>query len=70
MASDHLKKLLNTDPFRPFVLRMPSGKTVDVTHSDFAAISPMGRTLIVLHEDESESVLDVVLIEAAEVKSA
>jgi hypothetical protein len=70
MAPDHLKKLLNTDPFRPFVLRMPSGKTVDVPHSDFAAISPTGRTLIVLHEDESESVLDVMLIEAAEVKSA
>jgi hypothetical protein len=70
MTPDKVRAYLNADPFRPFVLRLPSGKTVDVPHPDFAAISPQGRTLVVLHEDETESVVDVMLVEAIETRTA
>ncbi len=67
MTAERIRGLLSANPFRPFVLRLPSGKTVDVPHRDFAAISPTGRILVVLGEEDSETIVDVALVERAEV---
>ena len=67
MTADRIRGLLGANPFRPFVLHLPSGKTVEVPHRDFAAISPTGRILVVLGENDSETILDVALVERAEV---
>ena len=67
MTADGVRGLLNAQPFGPFVLHLPSGKTVKVSHRDFAAISPTGRILVILGERDSETIVDVALIERADV---
>ena len=70
MTAERIRGLLGADPFRPFVLHLPSGKTVEVPHPDFAAISPTGRILVVLGEQDSETIVDIALIEKAEIPAS
>jgi len=49
-------------PFRPFTIRMADGRAFEVSHPDFVAQSPSGRTVIVFQPDESYSVLDLLLM--------
>lgn len=62
---DHvqLRAALRALPFRPFTLEVAGGKRVPVRHSDYAQLSPNGRTLIVFTDDhDAMEMLDVVLI--------
>ena len=70
MTADKLRNLLNMSPFRPFEVHLPSGKSVAVPARDFAALSPSGRTMIVLGENESEEIVDVMLIERVQVQTS
>ena len=67
VTAERIRGFLGANPFRPFVLHLPSGKTVEVPHRDFAAISPTGTILVVLGEEDSETIVDVALVERAEV---
>lgn len=51
---------------RSFRLRTADGKIVEVSHSEFAILSPTGGTLIVFNRDDTYEVLDVLLISALE----
>jgi hypothetical protein len=66
MTAEKIKELLNSTPFRPFKLNLPSGRAVGVPARDFAAISPSGRTMVILGENDSETVIDVRLVEGVE----
>lgn len=68
MTPQKVKELLNNLPFRPFHIYLPSGQSVAVPARDFAAISPSGRTLVILGENESETVVDIMLIERVEMQ--
>ncbi len=70
MTAENVKGLLNAEPFRPFRICLPSGKSVLIPHADFAAISPSGRTLVVLGERESQEIIDIRLIERIETEAA
>ena len=50
---------------RPFKVRTADGKVVTVPHQDFAALSPNGRTFVVMTETDWET-LDISLISAIE----
>ena len=62
MTTDQFKTTLHLQPFRPFTIRMADGRSFPVTHPDFVAQSPSGRTVIVFQSDESYSVLDLLLM--------
>lgn len=62
MTIDQFKTVLRQHPFRPFTNRMVDGQTFPVTHPDFAAPSPTGRTVVVYQPDDSFSVLDLLLM--------
>jgi hypothetical protein len=70
MTAAKIRELMNAEPFRPFQFHLPSGGVVAVPHHDFVAISPTGRIVIVLGENDSETVLDVALIERIEKEAA
>jgi hypothetical protein len=71
MNADELKQLLHATPFRPFTVYLASDKAFPIRHPDFAALTPKGRTLIVMHaEDEAFDILDVPLIARVEVHGA
>jgi hypothetical protein len=54
-------------PFRPFTLHMGDGRAFPVPHPEFLSRSPTGRTVIVYGNDDSFSVLDLLLLTEIEV---
>lgn len=66
MSVDGIREAMNRNPFLPFTIRMTSGARVAVPHSDFAALTPSGRRIVVTSADDSVEILDVLMIEAIE----
>lgn len=62
MTIEQFKTVLHQQPFQPFTIRMADGRALPVTHPDFVALSPTGRTAIVYHPDETFSILDLLLM--------
>ncbi|HWB13656.1 MAG TPA: hypothetical protein VG826_30805 [Pirellulales bacterium] len=62
MTIDELQAVLNATPFRPFTIHLADGSRHHVPHRDFWSHSPVGRTVIVYHEDDSFSIFDLLLI--------
>jgi hypothetical protein len=60
MTTEQFRATLHQLPFKPFTIRMADGRAFPVTHPDFVAQSPSGRTVIVVQPDESYSVLDLL----------
>lgn len=69
MTVEPLKSVMHAQPFRPFTIHMGDGRAFLVKHPDFIARSPSGRTVIVYGEDESHSILDMLLVTELEVHS-
>ena len=67
MKDDEIRNLLRARPFVPFTVHLPEGRSVKVTHPDFALLSPTGRTLLAYDTDESFNMIDVMLIASVEV---
>jgi hypothetical protein len=61
MTSEQVRQVWNTTPFRPFTLRMTDGRAFRIPHREFLSLAPVGRTLIVHHEDGNFSILDLLL---------
>jgi hypothetical protein len=62
MRVEQLKLMLRKQPFEPFTIHLPEGRTVKVWHHDFAMLSPDGRTLVVFDKDGIGDWIDVMLI--------
>ena len=69
MTVEKLKDVIAAQPFRPFTIHMGDGRVFFVKHRDFISRSPSGRTVIVHGEDDSFSILDLLLITELEVHS-
>jgi hypothetical protein len=70
MTTEQFRAMLHQQPFRPFTIRMADGRAFDVAHRDFVAMSPSGRTVIVYQDDESLSVLDLLLMSEFQVANS
>ena len=55
MDSERLRTQLNYLPFRPFTVKLSSGKRVRIQHPDYAALSPGGTTMVIFYRDDSAS---------------
>ena len=67
MHRDQLRELFRSQPFRPFTIHLPEGRSVHVSHHDFAGMSPDGRTLLAFGPDNSFNMIDTMLIASIEV---
>jgi len=67
MTVEQFKNVLHASPFRPFTIHMGDGRVFLVKHPDFVSRSQTGRTVVVHGEDESFSVLDLLLVTELEV---
>ena len=67
MHRDKLRELIRSEPFRPFTIHLPEGRSVHIFHHDFAVMSPDGRTLLAFEADNSFNMIDVMLIASIEV---
>jgi hypothetical protein len=70
MTVEHLKNVLQADPFRPFTAHMADGRGFLVRHRDFVSRSPSGRTMVVHSDDDRFSILDLLLVTKLEVHQA
>ncbi len=62
MTAEQFRATHQLRPFQPFTIRMADGRTCEVPQPDFAASSPSGRTVIVFRNDDSYSLLDLLLM--------
>lgn len=62
MTTVEVRKLYEARPFKPFVLHLADGRRVRVTHPEWMAFSPSGRTVTVYRRDDSSDVIDLLLI--------
>ena len=69
MTIDQLLSTHQANPFRPFTIHLADGRSFHVPHRDFLSQSPSGRTLIVYHQDESFSILDLLLVTELEISN-
>ena len=67
MTVEQLRNVHQANPFRPFTIHMGDGRAFLVRHRDFLSRSPSGRTVVVHQDDESFSVLDLLLMTELEV---
>jgi hypothetical protein len=70
MTTEQFRATLHLQPFQPFTIRMADGRSFDVTHPDFVAQSPSGRTVVIVQPDDSYSVLDLLLMSELEVHNS
>jgi hypothetical protein len=69
MTVEQLRTVLQAAPFCPFTLRMADGRSLPVQHRDFVGISPSARTIIVYRDDESFSIVDLLLVNELDVQA-
>ncbi|HEY8668028.1 MAG TPA: hypothetical protein VIL86_15355 [Tepidisphaeraceae bacterium] len=67
MTVEQLNNVLHAQPFRPFTIHLGDGRSFFVKHRDFVSRSPTGRTVIVYGEDDSFSILDLLLMTELEI---
>ena len=70
MTVEQLKNVQHAQPFRPFTIHMADGRAFYVKHPDFMSRSPSGRTVIVHGDDDSWSVLDMLVVTELDVHAS
>ena len=67
MTTEQLRKIHQARPFKPFRVHLADGRQLDVSHPEFLAHSPTGRTIMIANPDESFEVVDLLLVVSLEV---
>ena len=70
MTIEQLRATREAQPFRPFTLYLAGGRSYRVPHRDYLSMSPSGRTVIIYQNDESFSILDLLLVTEIVVEGA
>jgi hypothetical protein len=63
MVIQSIREFNRAVPFKPYEIRMVSGETYSVPHSEFLSVSPKGSFVIVYGPDETPHHLSALLIE-------
>jgi len=62
MTIEQLRKHYNSRPFVPFRIFIADGRHLDVKHPEFLAITPGGRTIIVVDSEHTAEAVDLLLV--------
>jgi hypothetical protein len=62
MTIEQLRAIHQVTPFRPFTIHLADGRLIDVPHREFPSHLPSGRTRIVYHQDDTFSIIDLLLV--------
>lgn len=70
MTSQEYRQLIEAEPFRPFVIHLPSGKEVNVRNPHQAVQLRGGRTVVVASPQHrgAYDLVDLLLVERIEVR--
>ena len=64
--TDEVRKLMNAEPFVPFVIKTSDGKQYRVKHPDYVAITPRGGRIVVFADEEASTTLSALHMVAVE----
>ncbi len=64
--TDEVRKLMNAEPFVPFLIKTSDGKQYRVKHPDYVAISPKGGRVTVFADEEVTTTLSALHMVAVE----
>ena len=64
MTIEAIRQVMHAN--KPFKLRTADGRVVEIPHTDFVAVAPTGRWVVVIHPDEHWEWIDVKAITAIE----
>ena len=59
---NQVRRAMHAQPFQPFTLRLADGRTYLVKHPDFVAVSPGGREMVFVGDDEGIHDIEMLLI--------
>jgi hypothetical protein len=62
MTIEQLRTVHQATPFQPFAIYLADGREIRVPHREFLSHSPSGRTIIVHHQDDTFSIIDLLLV--------
>ena len=62
MTIEQLRRIHRTEPFEPFTVRTADGLHFEVVHPEIMAISPVGRTIVIMTPDGAHDTIDVLMI--------
>jgi len=62
MTIEKIREAYKSTPFKAFTLHLADGRIMPVRHPEFMAMFPGGRTVIVVLEDGSHHVIDLLLV--------
>ena len=65
MTTDQLKAFISAKPFRPFIIHMADGRSVEVKHPEWIAYAG-GRIALVAKPDETFEIIDLLLVPSLE----
>ncbi len=62
LTIEQLRKHYNYRPFVPFRMFIADGRHLDVKHPELRAITPGGRTIIVVDSEHTAEAVDLLLV--------
>ena len=68
MTIEQVRKLYSARPFQPFVMHLAGGRAIPVSHPEFMAAAPSGRTIVVYLPDDTAEIIDLLLVTDLEIK--
>lgn len=68
MTIEQIRAAYNSQPFRPFSLRLADGRAIPVQHREFMLTVPSGRTIVVCQPDDTVNIIDLLLVTDLEFK--
>lgn len=60
MTTEQIRKLHQTQPFRPFAIHLADGRSIEVHHPENLALG--GRTIAVFEDPEAAEIVDLLLV--------
>jgi hypothetical protein len=62
-----LRTLHEARPFVPFTIAMADGRKLHVVHNEFLSFFPSGRAVMLTHDDDRFTLIDLPMITAVDV---
>ena len=69
MTLEKIREIWAQQPFRPFVIHLPDGRSLSVEHPEFVSFPEGQNILVVTHADGAESLIDLFLVSDITVKA-
>jgi hypothetical protein len=59
---NQIREAVRAQPFQPFILRLADGRSYQVNHPEFVAVSPNGRELLFVADDQGIHQIEMLLV--------